>query len=295
MEAGSRPSSTAEAAAAIRAVESLLPPEERLFEDPFAEYFLKPWQQRIIGACRKNRTLREMVVRAVDLIYPGVPADFIVRTKYLDDQIRSSIDTKKVDRLVIIGAGYDTRALRLEDAARLTVTEIDHPATQSHKRRVIERLERAAAHIEWVPYDLSQFAGGATAPLDLFDGKERVIWLLEGIVGYLPGGSVRALLKWIAARSAPGSTLLITYVHRSWIDGSAADLSARRIMRSLARRGEPFVSGFSPQSLREECDRIGIQIQEDISEAECAERYPAFRDRRLHLLAGFRLARGEIL
>ena len=62
-----------------------------------------------------------------------------VRTRVIDDALRDFV-AGGGRQLVLLGAGYDCRALRLPELAELRVFEVDHPATQAHKRDVLAQL-----------------------------------------------------------------------------------------------------------------------------------------------------------
>jgi methyltransferase (TIGR00027 family) len=105
--------------------------------------FVSPsWRVALWGA-------RFVVVRrAIEAVYdlvggPGPRASAIARTKLIDDLIREA--SPVIDQLVILGAGYDTRAHRLGCLSDRAVYEIDHPSTQGYKRAVLARAELSAA------------------------------------------------------------------------------------------------------------------------------------------------------
>jgi AcrR family transcriptional regulator len=68
--------------------------------------------------------------------------------------IRAAL-ARGIDPLVLLGAGFDTRAHRLPGIERVRVIEVDHPATQAMKRRVVSS---APAHATYVPVDLTRDA-----------------------------------------------------------------------------------------------------------------------------------------
>jgi methyltransferase (TIGR00027 family) len=285
------PSSTAQAAAAVRALESLLPAGEKLFDDPYASCFLKTWHRGLLKLCAKNRAFRDFVEARLEKAFPGVPGDFICRTRVIDDYLLKALGSDLIERLVILGAGYDTRYLRIASPRGLPVTELDHPDTQAFKRGVLEKLAGKNSSLSSVSQDLidepKEFAS-------VTGQNERIFWILEGVTGYLPSNSLDRLLAWIARNSAPGSSLVLTYVHQSWVDGTADDPSAQVILQHLKKSGEPFLSGWRPETLKEQCAQNGIKIVEDQSEAEWASRYPELSKRKLRFLTGFRIARGVI-
>lgn len=285
------PSSTAQAAAAVRALESLLPNAERLFHDPYASRFLKSWHRGLLAVCGKNRAFRDFVEARLERSFPGVPGDFICRTRVIDDYLIEALDAGQMERLVILGAGYDTRHLRIASSRSLPVTELDHPDTQSFKRAVVEKLVGQNALVDWVSHDLSHEPKDLASPSGQ---KERIFWILEGVTGYLPSTALNQLLAWISRNSAPGSILVLTYVHQSWVDGTAEDPSAQVILQHLKKKGEPFLSGWRPEELKAQCAQNGIRITDDQNEAECASHYPELSRRGLKFLTGFRIARGVI-
>lgn len=135
-----RPSRTAEHAAAFRALEDARrPARARLFEDPLARRFLSPRIQRVVRA--SALPVAGALVRAwVDLRWPGAMTSGIARTRLLDEWLGAAV-RDGVRQVVILGAGYDCRALRLPELSRCRVVEVDHPLTQSIKR---SRLAGAA-------------------------------------------------------------------------------------------------------------------------------------------------------
>ena len=138
-----RPSRTARLMAVQRGLESARPAQTRLFQDPLAERFVSPaWRVAL-------RSARFVIVRrAIEAIYdlvggPGPRASAIARTKLIDDLIREA--SPSIDQLVILGAGYDTRAHRLDCLADRAVYEVDHPNTQADKRTVLARAKPPVA------------------------------------------------------------------------------------------------------------------------------------------------------
>src|SRR5262249_40939331 len=123
----SRPSRTAGHVAALRGLGPLLPPAARLIDDPFgAEWSGYGWLRRVAvmpAAQRLSRPLWRW------LLYMQV------RTFAIDQEvIRFAEDGGR--QLILLGAGLDARAVRLRHLG-LRVFEIDHPATQARKRRLV--------------------------------------------------------------------------------------------------------------------------------------------------------------
>ena len=125
-------SSTAETMVMYRAAETMRPEDRRVCNDPLAIHFLSP---QMLG--RFKNPLRRAIVRWVmNHVYPGVNGAVVARVRFIDDYLNACIK-KGLEQLVIIGAGYDTRAYRFNIPDNgLRVFEVDQQATQQVKKGV---------------------------------------------------------------------------------------------------------------------------------------------------------------
>jgi methyltransferase (TIGR00027 family) len=144
---------------------------------------------------------------------PGIPlADHLaVRSKFFDD-VLSAAAGNGVRQLVILAAGLDTRAFRLDWARGTTVYEIDASMVLEFKDAVLaahgavpgcERRTVAADLREDWPAALIQ-AG--------FDPAMPTAWLAEGLFPYLPDEAIDALLGHVHALSVPGSLIALEHL-----------------------------------------------------------------------------------
>src|SRR5512147_2261117 len=132
------PSRTAQWVAVARGLGRLLPDAVRIADDPY-------------GLAFSSSSLADLVNRQGDQAkvlarIPGLGRWIVymqVRTRLLDDAVRGFV-AGGGRQLVVLGAGYDCRALRLPELAGSQVYEIDHPSTQGHKRAVLDRLGAAS-------------------------------------------------------------------------------------------------------------------------------------------------------
>ena len=74
---------------------------------------------------------------------PGARAAGIARTKWIDDEVTQALETST--HLVLLGAGFDTRAYRLPAAQRVRTFDLDHPGTSSAKQAALREIERYLA------------------------------------------------------------------------------------------------------------------------------------------------------
>lgn len=266
-------SRTAEYMALFRALESVRRPRRaRLFEDPYAPAFLRPSLRAVVAAAALPGVGR-LLRRLLDVRWPGARSSAVGRTRWIDDAVREAC-RNVLHQVVIIGAGFDCRALRLPELAAARVFEIDHPATQAAKRRgLARRLATLPAGIRLVPGDLAEVSLDALLDGAGFDRNTPAFFLWEGVTNYLSEAAVDATLAAVARVAAARSRLLFTYVHHAVIDGSAAFPGTERIAATLRRAGEPWTFGLDPAAVPEFLAARGFSLLEDLGAAEYRARY----------------------
>ena len=258
------PSRTAQWVAAARGMGMLLPDEVRIADDPYGIAF---------ASTRIQRLFEERKPTALAAI-PGFKhwiAYMQVRTKLLDDAVRNFVEMGG-RQLVLLGAGFDCRALRMPELDGVQVFEVDHPATQTHK---IHTLERIGAHspANYVTWDFE------TRPMDelpeaLADAGHEAslptltIW--EGVTMYLTEPAIDASLRAIAEWSAPGSELAMTY--QAKFEGQQPSFAARAVRFVVARLGEPFKWHWDPAQLPEYLEERGFTLADDVGTPEAADK-----------------------
>jgi len=237
MRAG-RASRTAEQNALFRALETARPASERVCDDPFARHFLGwpftlvMWAGTIPGAAALIRSY-------IDGRWPGARTSVIARTRLIDDLIPPALE-KNIEQLVILGAGFDSRAYRMPRLAAIEIFEVDHPDTQAAKRRTLSRvLPSPPPNVRFVAVDFKRDSLADAMPVAGYRASTSTLLVWEGVTNYLTAEAVEATLRWCAGAS-PGSLLLFTYVRAGHIRGRAKPVHlAREGRRALDVRPGP--------------------------------------------------------
>src|SRR5262245_32120898 len=137
--------------ALFRSLETRRPVEERLFADPLADAFLRPWARALLVLARLT-SVRHVIERVVDRNWPGARTSAIARTRLFDDAVLRAV-REGVRQLVLLGAGFDSRAYRLR-IGDVRVFEVDQPATQARKiARIERRFGSPPEHVIHIPVD----------------------------------------------------------------------------------------------------------------------------------------------
>jgi methyltransferase (TIGR00027 family) len=172
--------------ASVRAMESTRP--DRLFCDPWA------------AALAGEQGAAWIAGRTAD----GV-VSIALRTRFFDDFLQRIVADDALQQVVLLAAGLDTRAYRLDWPEGTRIYEVDQPAVLQHKAQVLgdagaqPTCERAA-----IAADL---AGDWEDKLEAaeFEVQAPAAWLLEGFLFYLSDEQLRRILDQVTALAAPGS------------------------------------------------------------------------------------------
>jgi len=202
------------------------------------------------GEPEAERSLYLQLGRAFSL--PGLrPTGMGLRTRFIDEEVLRAI-SDGIDQIVLVGAGYDARALRFRQPG-VRWFEVDHPATQPDKRQRMQRVGDDLGHVTFVPVNLLvddirahlDAAGLAVARPSLF--------ICEGLFTYLPNEAVSALCRQLFELSAQRSTLVASILVVPPRRGRLAPQSAADALLALLgeRRLGIFHYGTAEQLLRQ--------------------------------------------
>jgi methyltransferase (TIGR00027 family) len=203
----------------------------------------------------------------------GLRLFIAVRSRFAEDSARHAI-AKRVRQLVVLGAGFDTFAYRLEPSEGLQIFEVDHPATQTEKRRRLAAADIAApAHLTYAPCDFERAELGEALTSAGFDPSRRSFFMWLGVVVYLTESAVFATLEFIAKLSG-GAEVVFDYSNPI---ESIGDPQAREAFKALAERvaalGETLQTSFVTPALHEKLRALGFTKIEDLGPHEMAARF----------------------
>jgi len=289
-----RASRTAEHVALFRALEAARH-HDRVFTDPFAARFL-PGGYRLVARAATIPAVNRWVERYIDRRYPAGPrGSAVVRTRLIDDLTLEAL-ADGARQVVLLGAGYDSRAYRLPAMTRATVFEVDHPATQRAKQRRLHGAvhPRRRAHVRLVPADLTVDDLAASLRAAGFAALERTVVVWEGVTNYLSAPAVDATIRNLAAVTGPDSRLIFTYVDRRALDGSGDFPGFDEWHASVRAVGEPWTFGFVPSELPGYLAERDLTLSLDLSAREAADRYLAPLGRHDPAASFYRIAAAEI-
>ena len=163
------------------------------------------------------------------------------RTDFFDRALRDHAGA--IRQLVILGAGWDTRAYNLPEGAGVSVFEVDTGEMVRRKRAALRNAGIDAAHVAFVGVDFNKEPWLERLERHGFDPAVPTFFLWEGVVYYLEDEAVHATLEAIGSL-ASGSVVAFDYASREMVEGPGS-LAFRMGKRSLEAIGEPLRFGIS--------------------------------------------------
>jgi len=234
----------------------LIGPEERalLGDHPLTTALDRPYEDALADA---------EILASARLMIP--------RTHFIDSCLRNAVKDGAT-QLVILGAGFDTRAYRLRDLlTHMRVFEIDHPITQERKQsRALEALGQPPENLTYVSVDFRNEQFGEKLTAAGYREGECTFFIWEGVTMYLPATAVAGTLKWIAEHSPAGSRIVFDYTYemalRFLANASAEALppKVKQVLDRLRRitAGEPWIFGIPDRKEEEYLRDLGFQLRQ---------------------------------
>jgi methyltransferase (TIGR00027 family) len=225
---------TAQGIAFARAFESAKPENGRICYDPLARRLINP----------AFYILSKLFVNYAERKGPGVLAFLATRCRYIDDYLQECL-AAGIEQLVILGAGLDSRAYRIEGLNdQVQVFEVDHPATQAVKLAKLKQiLGELPAHVTYVPIDFDVetleklFQYG-------YQRQKKTLFIWEGVVYYLTAEAVDQTLSFVATNSGAGSSIIFDYVYTSALTATNKRGEIARMQRTQRYTGEGLIFGI---------------------------------------------------
>ena len=230
-----------------------------ILDDPYAVRILGEYEANVLQA------FNEQPLVSLGRLFTAA------RSRIAEDALSKAVE-RGVGQVVILGAGLDTFALRNPHAARISIFEVDHPATQAWKRQRLAGSELASPPwLTFVPVDferddLQQKLSGAG-----FQRTSAAFFTWLGVVPYLTRDAIDNTLGYIA--SIPNSEVVFDYTEPpdTWTEDMKGYAAAR--MAHLEKINEQWVGRFEPAGIAAILRSHGFDDMEDISFQQVVSRF----------------------
>ena len=264
-------SRTAEIACGYRAASAL---ENNLLyrSDDWVAKLLLPRKLQLLFRIPLARTL------LIRMLGPGGMYEWVVaRTRYVD-AVFARAATAGFTQVLILGAGFDSRAIRFQSELHgASIFELDAETTQAAKiEQYRKRSIPVPANLRFVSINfeketLSQKLGEAG-----FARGAKTLVLMEGVIQYLAPEAAHATLGALMDLVGKGSWLVFDYAHAQVVKGEGGGTDAMQATGKLARVGESWQFGLDEHEVESLLARFGFKVVDRKNPSDLQEMY--FKD-----------------
>lgn len=216
------------------------------------------------AACRDQADAHAWSMRTIAPLSLAVS-----RSRYTEDNLAQAIG-EGVGQYVILGAGLDTFAFRRPEMfAQLQVFEIDHPITQTLKRRrIAEAGWEKPNRLHFIPVDFTKESLTTALSHSVYDPQISTFFSWLGVTYYLSRDAVFATLRAIAESAPSGSIVIFDYFDaEAFVPGKAT--KRMQIADEYTRKqGEPIITGFDTAALAADLSAAGFRLEENLTPAD---------------------------
>ena len=237
-------------------------------EDRLAKHFLG-LKYRIVTGIRPQPLLK----RIVHIAAPGSYCFTIVRTRHFDEILLSE-NRAGIEQVVLLGAGYDSRAFRFqEELEGIRIFEIDHPGTQARKKRILEKvLKESPRNLCYISVDFNRQSFQTALAEHGFSRQKKTLFLWEGVSYYLPQPVVEGVLDFVSS-CAVGSSIVFDYAIKGFVNGDTSTYGGKQVAKWLKKIREPFLFGLDPDETEAFVAKRKLKVVSDLGPEELEKTY----------------------
>jgi len=207
----------------------------------------------------------------------GIYQYVIARTKYID-QVFNDATEKGFQQMLIMGAGFDSRAIRLlQGRNNVKVYEVDACTTLEAKLKQYKKrkISYPANNIH-IPVDFEKEDIKARLKEAGFSKKKKTLFILEGLIMYLTQEAVTATFRLINECSPPGSLAVFDYIYASALRKENKYYGESAIYNRVKKDNEKWVFGIEEGQINEFLSQNNLALVEHLDSNVLENKY--FKD-----------------
>lgn len=198
----------------------------------------------------------------------------IARTKYIDAAFKQALE-EGFDQIVVFGAGFDSRAIRLAQYNKATtVFEVDARTTQREKIKALEsRKISQPTNLVYVPVDFDKEQLEEKMLQAGFKTGCKTLFTLEGVTMYLTLEGIDSTFRFVSNSSSKGSIVVFDHIYAGVLRGENRYYGEEGMAESVAKAGEKFQFGLEEGEAGAFVGKFGFNLKECCGVKQLLERY----------------------
>ncbi|MBN2520743.1 MAG: class I SAM-dependent methyltransferase [Bacteroidales bacterium] len=204
----------------------------------------------------------------------GIYQYVIARTKYIDQVFINAVNNG-IQQVVIMGAGFDSRAIRLLNSNRdVKVYETDTFFTMNAKiKQYRKRKIKKPEHDIFIAVDFEKESIWDKLKEYGYNKERKALFILEGLTMYLPEGVIDFTFKEIYNNSAPGSLIVFDHIHGSVLRCERKYYGEEAIYVRVKKDNEKWVFGIEEGQIEKFLNSYPFSLVEHLDYNELEKKY----------------------
>lgn len=240
--------------------------------DHLAEIFLPAYYRLFL----RFEKIRENTKNKLAAFMPGMNEYIIARTAYFDELFRNALQAD-IPQIMVLGAGYDSRAYRFTQANRGTkIYELDAPPTQERKIKCLKAARiRVPAEVHFVPINFMRESLGSVLDKAGYQNRERTLFLWEGVSYYLDREAVKETLSYVSRCAHRNSLIALDYAISVSEENVHEIFGVEQFMMSMREHhaGEAMLFSLKPGEIESFLAEIDLRMIEHLDDAAIERKY----------------------
>lgn len=180
---------------------------------------------------------------------PGCIYYHLIRTKYFDSSFVKWVNTEKNSQVIILGAGFDSRAIRFQSILQknnIKIYEVDLRAMLEYKKEIIEnKIKEKLNNVVFVACNFQKDNVIEKLLENGFDPTLPTMILWEGVTFFLTQKNIETYLALFKDNITGKLQISLDYAFRDYIEGDLNYYGAKELYNILVELGEPHLFGLN--------------------------------------------------
>ena len=243
----------------LTAMEQFVEKELQIFQDDYAVKMLTPDMKFFISLCR-FKCFRNWIISSSEKAMPGAYTDIVCRKRFIDDKLLEKIN--EISAVIEIGAGYDSRSLRICNKQDVLFCELDFQETMAEKQKMLEKIDPSLPErISLIGIDFNhQKIGNRIELKNKMIIHKPVFYIMEAVTMYLTKEGIRDVFEYLS-KAPKGSYLAFTYIDQDFIEGK--NMMQWDAVYNKYVKYKVWQFGLHPDKVADFLDQYGWELRED--------------------------------
>lgn len=203
----------------------------------------------------------------------GIYEYVIARTKFMDE-IFSKALLDDFDQILLFGAGFDSRGIRLTGINDKTrIFELDIHTTITDKLEQYKKRKIDPGMVNYVKIDFDNEKIDEKLKMSGFQSNKKTLYILEGITMYLNEATINEDFKFIKESAGQGSIVVFDFIYQSVLEEKNLFFGEQEIYQRVKKTGEGWTFGIPKNEIEDFLEQHGLELIELMDSSKLEKRY----------------------